>query len=64
MSKKVASLSLENLLKTADDFSPLPNADEIAERAYHIWLERGCPDGTCTENWLRAETELRSTKIH
>ena len=32
--------------------------DEVALRAYHIWMERGCPQGTSTEDWLSAETEL------
>ena len=35
-------------------------ADEVAMRAYQIWMERGCPEGTSTEDWLTAETELRS----
>ncbi len=34
--------------------------DEVALRAYHIWMERGCSEGTSTEDWLTAETELRS----
>ena len=56
------SKQIENSPKTKNDSSPLSNvsnAEEIAERAYHIWLERGCPEATCMENWLQAETELR-----
>ncbi len=32
--------------------------DEIAQRAYELYLERGCHDGHDVEDWLRAETEL------
>jgi hypothetical protein len=31
---------------------------QIAERAYFIWRQKGCPDGTELENWLEAETAL------
>ncbi len=34
--------------------------EEVATRAYHIWMERGCPEGTSTEDWLTAEKELLS----
>jgi hypothetical protein len=37
----------------------VPAAD-IAERAYQLWQERGCPDGCPEEDWFRAERELRS----
>ncbi|MGE0260883.1 MAG: DUF2934 domain-containing protein [Alphaproteobacteria bacterium] len=30
----------------------------IRERAYHLWLEEGRPDGRDGEHWRRAEREL------
>ena len=33
---------------------------EIATRAYEIWQERGCPDGTAEEDWYHAAEELRA----
>lgn len=33
-------------------------AEQIAERAYFHWLERGCPFGSPEEDWLFAEREL------
>lgn len=36
-----------------------PNRDEIAQRAYEIYRERGGTHGTDLEDWLRAERELR-----
>ena len=32
----------------------------VAQRAYQIWQSHGCPRGTADEDWLQAETELRS----
>jgi hypothetical protein len=29
----------------------------IQERAYHLWLEEGCPHGRDREHWYRAERE-------
>lgn len=33
--------------------------DQIAERAYQIWVEKGRPTGTDSENWAEAEAQLR-----
>jgi len=35
-----------------------PSHEEIALRAYHIYLERGGADGSPLEDWLQAESEL------
>ena len=35
-----------------------PSHNDIAVLAYSYWLERGQPDGTPEEDWLRAEREL------
>ena len=32
--------------------------EQIAALAYALWEERGCPDGSPEEDWLRAEKEL------
>jgi hypothetical protein len=31
---------------------------DIAQLAYHLWLERGCPEGCPNDDWYRAEQEL------
>jgi hypothetical protein len=36
-----------------------PTNDEIALRAYHIYLERGSAPGDPVGDWLRAERELK-----
>lgn len=39
-------------------YSAAPGPDEIAERAYQMWVERGSPIGSPDEDWYRAEQEL------
>jgi DUF2934 family protein len=36
------------------------SADDIAERAYEIYADRGYADGFDREDWLRAERELKA----
>ena len=38
--------------------SARPTNDEIAQRAYAIYIREGRVDGRDMDNWLRAETEL------
>ena len=38
---------------------PAPTQEEIARLAYLYWQQRGCPPDSATEDWLRAEAELR-----
>lgn len=42
------------------DATPLagPTHEEVAIRAYRIYLERGDADGSPLEDWLQAENEL------
>ena len=35
-----------------------PTIDDIAKRAYEIYLEKGCQGGQCEQNWKQAEQEL------
>jgi hypothetical protein len=37
-----------------------PTVEQIAERAYHLYLARGEEPGHDVEDWLRAEAELRA----
>jgi len=39
-----------------------PTQDEIALRAYHIYLEREGAGGDPVEDWLQAERELTEAK--
>jgi len=39
-----------------------PTEEEIAVRAYHIYLERGEAAGNPTDDWLQAERELTESR--
>lgn len=36
-----------------------PSDDEVRERAYHRYLERGATPGNDLDDWVEAEKELR-----
>jgi hypothetical protein len=54
-----ASESTEEDLAAADTG---PSEDEIRDRAYHRYLERGGNHGQDFDDWVEAERELRSRK--
>lgn len=37
---------------------PAPSQEEIARRAYEIYVSKGSKPGRCRQNWLQAELEL------
>ena len=37
-----------------------PDNEEIAQLAYALWEERGCPEGCPEDDWFRAEQMLRN----
>ena len=39
---------------------PEPTREQIARLAEKYWAERGWPDGSPEQDWLRAEQELRT----
>jgi len=39
-----------------------PTEEEIAVRAYHIYLERGEAEGNPSDDWLQAERELTEAR--
>jgi len=44
--------------KAAAKIASKPTHEQIAMRAYEIYLERGCTPGDPMQDWLRAEQEL------
>ena len=34
----------------------------VSKRAYELWIERGCPEGSPEEDWFRAESELKEQR--
>jgi hypothetical protein len=43
---------------------PQPAQDEIARRAYELYLQRGSVPGHETDDWLQAEAELSAEGAH
>jgi hypothetical protein len=35
----------------------------IRERAYHLWVDSGCPDGSAEEHWIAAQREVLSAAL-
>jgi hypothetical protein len=44
---------------TAHEAAVVPR-DQVAARAYEIWVRNGRPEGTADRDWLQAEAELRA----
>jgi DUF2934 family protein len=40
-----------------------PSGEDIARRAYELYLQRGGEQGTDVEDWIRAEKELNSEPV-
>ena len=44
--------------KASESTGARPTEEEIAVRAYHIYLDRGDAEGNPSDDWLQAEREL------
>jgi hypothetical protein len=40
--------------------APAPSREQIAALAEKFWAERGWPEGSPEQDWLRAEQELKT----
>ena len=38
---------------------PIPSHEDVARRAYEIYIKHGCRPGQCKQNWQQAENDLR-----
>ena len=42
----------------------MQNLDQaIRERAYHLWIAAGCPEGNSDAHWLDAQRELLTSSV-
>ena len=48
--------------ETGEALTLQPTEEEIAVRAYHIYLERGRAEGEPLDDWLQAERELTEAR--
>jgi hypothetical protein len=47
---------LEPQTRPTESLSPEDSRHEtISERAYQLWMERGCPENSAMRDWLEAE---------
>jgi hypothetical protein len=58
MDTKTASTSLKTKTTAASAPGHVPSEQEIATRAYEIFLSRDASDGHDLDDWLQAEREL------
>lgn len=49
------------MAKQMTDSTSAPTHEQIAARAYEIFIERGRPMGRDLEHWLEAEAQLRAS---
>ena len=61
-SKPSASAEVQTPAKTTAQPQQPFSQEEIAERAYRHWLDRGRPAGSPEDDWYEAEKELQSGK--
>jgi hypothetical protein len=45
------------------DFDMQELEQAIRERAYHMWMEAGCPDGNADAFWLGAQREVLAASL-
>jgi hypothetical protein len=57
-SKSASTPESKKTSKRSVAIAPKPSNEEIALRAYHIYLERGRTPGDPMQDWLQAEREL------
>lgn len=53
-----AIVSAEEVTSTAEEILEALTQETIAARAYELWQERGCPEGSPEVDWFQAEEEL------
>ena len=46
-----------------DQTRKAPTHEEIAKRAYQVFLERGQPEGHDLDHWLEAEAQLKNAAV-
>lgn len=50
------------MAKQMTDSTSAPTHEQIAARAYEIFIERGQPQGRDLDHWLEAEAQLRASQ--
>jgi hypothetical protein len=61
MATREAVLSPSRQTRNAKSKESQPSNEEIAQRAYELFLTRGACHGSDIDDWLEAERELQQT---
>ena len=56
----IAFIKNLTMAKQMSDSNSTPTQEQIAQRAYEIFIDRGQPEGRDLEHWLEAEKQLRA----
>jgi Protein of unknown function (DUF2934) len=43
--------------------SEAASQNDIAQLAYALWQQRGCPEGSAESDWLEAEEKVRESSV-
>ena len=59
---------MSNLQTTSSNAAAAPNLNEVpedavADRAYRLWQQRGCPVGDAEQDWFAARAELETERL-
>ena len=57
-SQSASSDALSLMIDLEEQAVVLPTREQIEQRAYDLYLGRGCADGFDVQDWLQAESEL------
>ncbi len=59
MTKRNAALTFEDSSADFGELTPVPDLEQqIRQRAYEIYEQRGSQDGSPEQDWLQAEAEI------
>ncbi|MFT3867536.1 MAG: DUF2934 domain-containing protein [Nibricoccus sp.] len=59
--KKTPTRDAASTAPTPESYAA-PSQEEIARRAYDLWLQDGCPMGRSVYHWHEAERQLRQSE--
>lgn len=58
-SKRVPKVGRDTSRTTTIESKPAPSEEQIRDRAYQLFVQRGCVPGNPALDWLDAELQLR-----
>ena len=50
----------DSIQSSPEGENQMDQQQEIAQLAYSLWQQRGCPEGSASQDWIEAEERLRN----